>query len=421
MDLRSLLRSARLRTLELSLDLDDDAWMGPRLPIVNPMRWELGHIAWFQELWTLRREGARASIRPDADALYDSMRVPHDTRWDLPLPGREGTLAYMSEVLERALLQAGDGDRYFHLLALFHEDMHGEALAYTRQTLGYPEPKLASAATAEARAAAGSGPLVGDVEVQGGPYLLGATRGDGFVFDNEKWAHAVEVETFRIARAPVTNAEFAEFVDAGGYANRACWSEDGWRWRSRSAATMPVYWRRAGRELHHRRYQRHEPLPPHQPVIHVSWYEADAYARWAGRRLPTEAEWELAASTTDKHLFPWGDAPPGPDHANLDARFGGPVDVAALSAGDSACGCRQMIGNVWEWTATDLGPFPGFIVDPYKDYSAPWFLTPHKVLRGGCWATRARLLRNTWRNFYPPDRRDVLAGFRTCAGLSALG
>jgi len=156
------------------------------------------------------------------------------------------------------------------------------------------------------------------------------------------------------------------------------------------------------------------PLEPHRPVIHVNWYEADAYCRWAGRRLPSEAEWEAAAAGEPKRRFAWGDDEPTPQRANLDGAALGCVGVSARAAGDSACGCRQLIGNVWEWTADDFLPYPGFVVDPYKEYSAPWF-GDHKVLRGGCWATRGRLLRNTWRNFYKPDRRDVFAGFRTCA------
>jgi iron(II)-dependent oxidoreductase len=407
MDIQKELRDARARTLELALDLDDAQWMGPRLAIVNPILWELGHVAWFQERWTLRRAGA-PSLRDDADALYDSARIAHDTRWDLPLPGRADTLAYLSAVLARCLDAIPDGEPYFHALALFHEDMHGEALTYTRQTLAYPRPSFA---LRESLADAGAYP--GDVEVPAARHVLGATTGDGFVFDNEKWAHAVDVPAFRIARAPVTNEEYARFVDAGGYDERAFWSEAGWLWRTRSQAARPVYWERVDGETRVRTYDRLEPLRPHRPVIHVCWYEAEAYCRWAGRRLPTEAEWELAASTPEKRRFPWGEEPPGSRHANLDGRLGGPVDVACFPEGDSAYGCRQMIGNVWEWTASEFKPYPGFVVDPYKEYSEPWFATPHKVLRGGCWATRGRLLRNTWRNFYPPDRRDVLAGFRT--------
>jgi iron(II)-dependent oxidoreductase len=403
---------ARARTLALANDLDDAQWMGPTLAIVNPLRWELGHLAWFQEFWTLRHARGRHPVREDGDALYDSARVAHETRWGLPLPDRAATLAYLRETHERSLEAAGDGgDPYFHTLALFHEDMHGEAFTYSRQTLAFPAPRLTLASLCPVE----TGGLPGDVEVAGARFTLGATDRAAFVFDNEKWGHEVEVGTFRIARAPVTNEEFARFVDAKGYDDRAFWSDDGWHWRAQTGARHPVYWQPGPRGFAVRRYDCVEPLAPHQPIVHVCFHEAEAYCRWAKRRLPTEAEWELAASTPRKRRFPWGDDPPSAEHANLDAHHGGPVDVAAFAAGDSAYGCRQMIGNVWEWTSSDFAPFPGFIVDPYKEYSEPWFSAPHKVLRGGCWATRARLLRNTWRNFYPPDRRDVIAGFRTCA------
>jgi iron(II)-dependent oxidoreductase len=402
---------ARARTHALVVDLDDAQWMGPRLPIVNPIRWEIGHVAWFQERWVLRHARGRPPLRGDGDALYDSAKVAKDTRWDLPLLERDATLAYMREVLERTLEAARDGEhRYFHELVLYHEDMHGEALTYTRQTLAYPAPPDG------ARGAAPAGPWPGDAEVPGGDFMLGPPPGTtSFVFDNEKWGHRVRVAPFRIARAPVTNADFARFVDDGGYARDDLWSDAGRAWRASAGAHAPVYWQRQSGEWCARRYDRLEPLPPHHPVIHVCWFEAEAYCRWAGRRLPSEAEWELAACSRDGRRFPWGDEPPTADRANLDARAAGPIDVAACTAGDSPYGCRQMIGNVWEWTATRFGPYPGFVVDPYAEYSAPWFLTSHMVLRGGCWATRGRMLRSTWRNFFPPDRRDTLAGFRTCA------
>jgi iron(II)-dependent oxidoreductase len=266
--------------------------------------------------------------------------------------------------------------------------------------------------------------LPGDVALPGGTFALGSTREAPFVFDNEKWAHPVEIAPFAIARAAVTQSDFAAFVEDGGYQHAELWSEAGWQWRTAAGAERPVYWRRQGASWERRDFDRWMPLEPHRPVIHVSWHEAQAYCRWARRRLPTEAEWEAAASLEPdpegrgfadaKRRFPWGDAAPTPERANLDARAGGCVDVGALPGGDSAFGCRQMIGNVWEWTASDFLPYPGFVPDMYADYSEPWFRT-HKVLRGGCWVTRARLLRNTWRNFYPADRRDAWAGFRTCA------
>jgi len=427
--LQKALLDARERTLALTSGLDDAQWMGPRLAIVNPILWELGHVAWFQEYWTLRHGRGRQEQLPGGDALYDSARVAHDTRWDLPLLPRAQVLAYLARTLGDSLEVLGtapDEGAYFHKLALFHEDMHGEAFVSTRQALRYPAPPLPGSPGEgrEARSrgdgrdagSPGEGPLPGDVEVPGARYLLGAARDASFVFDNEKWGHAALVPTFRIARAPVTNAQFAEFVEAGGYRDDRFWSPEGARFRALLDARMPVYWQRAtGGGFLERRFQSVEPLRPHCPAIHLSWFEADAYCRWAGRRLPTEAEWELAAATPDGRRFPWGDAAPDASRANLEGTAGGVVDVAAHPAGDSAHGCRQLVGNVWEWTATDFGPYPGFVADPYKEYSAPWFESPHKVLRGGSWATRGRLLRNTFRNFYPPDRRDVLAGFRTCA------
>ena len=407
-DLALDLGDARARSLALTLDLDDARWLGPRLATVNPLLWEMGHLGWFQEYWVLRHARREAPILGNGDALYDSAKVPHDTRWDLPLPDRGAVLAYLREVLERTVRSAREEERYFLALALFHEDMHGEAFAMTRQSLGYPAPPL------EATPVPRGGALPGDVAVPGGEFVLGAREGGGFVFDNEKWGHQAPIDAFRIARAPVTNRDYGAFVEAGGYDDRGCWSDEGWRWRCASSASQPVHWTRTKDGWSSRRYHAHAPLAPDEPVTHLSWFEAEAFCRRAGRRLPTEAEWELAASGYEKRTYPWGETPPHAGLANVDARAGGPADVGSFAAGDSPFGCRQMLGNVWEWTASDFAPYRGFVVDPYAEYSAPWF-HGHKVLRGGSWATRGRLLRNTFRNFYTPDRRDVFAGFRTCA------
>jgi gamma-glutamyl hercynylcysteine S-oxide synthase len=416
---------ARERSLALVAHLSEEQLMGPRLSIVNPLLWEIGHVAWFQERWALREALGHAPLRADGDRLWDSSAVEHGTRWDLPLPSPAETTAFVCEVRDRVLEHLAKGRvaeefLYLSLYAVFHEDMHDEAFTYTRQTLAYPPPP-------HRREAAGgdgpAGPWPGDAEIQGCTFPLGADRSEPFVFDNEKWAHDVTVEPFAIARAPVTQSEFAAFVDGGGYRRRELWSERGWRWRTADEAEAPLYWRRIGGPWHRREFDRWIPLEPHRPVIHVNWYEAEAFCAWAQRRLPTEAEWEAAASLAAgpqaadgslvKRRFPWGDQPPTPARANLDGTSGGCVDVGALPGGDSASGCRQMIGNVWEWVSDDFRPYPGFTPDMYRDYSQPWFST-HKVLRGGCWVTRARLLRNTWRNFYPPHRRDVWSGFRTC-------
>jgi iron(II)-dependent oxidoreductase len=419
------LHDARRHTLSLIADLSDEQLIGPRLQIVNPLRWEIGHVAWFQEYWVLRHQNGHAPILANGDALYDSAHVAHDTRWDLPLPSRAQTLAYMQEVLDRITdryqprEEIDPQSEYFLSLALFHEDMHDEAFGYTRQTLGYPKPAFAETHASNFEVAVDHS--LGDVEIPGGRFLAGSLPDRPFVFDNEMDAHEVEVQPFAISRTAVANGEFLEFVDDRGYLREEFWSDDGRLWRQSAQADHPVYWQREGRQWLRREFDRLVPLDPHLPVLHVNWFEAEAFCRWAKRRLPTEAEWEMAASiesnddgNQQQRRFPWGDNPATPAQANLDWRAGGCIDVRALPESDSAFGCRQMIGNVWEWTASDFTPYPGFAAGPYKEYSAPWF-GDHKVLRGGCWATRSRIIHNAYRNFYQPDRRDVWAGFRTCA------
>lgn len=416
--LQDWVRDARERTLRLVDDLSDAQLMGKPLEIINPLLWEIGHVAWFHERWVLRHVLDEDPVREDADSLYDSMAIPHDTRWDLPLPSRDRTYRYMTAIRDRILeaLERGpltDELRYFVLYSIFHEDMHGEAFLYTRQTLGYPAPDLGPGAAPPGE----GGSLAGDVAIAPPEeFLLGATRDEPFVFDNEKWGHPVPLPSFRIARAPVTQGEFAEFVNDDGYGRQGLWSDEGWRWRRDEDADRPLYWRRGGGGWLRRDFDRWVPLEPDRPMIHVNWHEAEAFCRWADRRLPTEAEWEAAACLTadgDKRRFPWGEDRPDPSRANLDGLRPGCVDVGALSDGDSPAGCRQMMGNVWEWTSSTFGPYPGFSPDPYEAYSRPWFGT-RKVLRGGAWPTRGRMLRGTVRSYYTPDRRDVWAGFRTC-------
>ena len=423
-DLAGELLASRQRLSHITASLDGDRLLGPKLAIVNPPLWELGHVAWFQEYWCLRRRGAATiadSIVPGGDALYDSAKVAHDTRWNLPLPDLVATRAYQAEVGERVArrLEREPENRelqYFVQLAIFHEDMHGEAFHYTRQTLGYNDPFAGEAGAPSTTHYPLSTAPSGDVELPGGTFRLGAEPGDDFVFDNEKWAHEVKVAPFRIARAPVTCAEYLDFVQADGYGRREWWSDEGWAWKARETSGAPKYWLRRDGVWMQRRFDRHVALAPDAPVLHVNWHEAQAYCRFAGRRLPTEAEWEYAASwhagDPIKRRFPWGDAAPGLAHANLEGT--GVIGVGDLPGGDTFSGIRQMIGNVWEWTASSFGPYPGFVLDPYKEYSEPWFGS-HKVLRGGSFATPRRLIRSTWRNFYTPDRYDVFAGFRTCA------
>jgi iron(II)-dependent oxidoreductase len=335
MELETRLRAAREHTRRVADDLTGGRELGPMLAIVNPPRWEVGHVGWFQEFWCLRGGSEeRASILPNADALYNSATVPHDARWSLPLPSFADTIAYRDAVLDRVVGSLERIDPYFVELALRHELMHAEAFHYTRQTLGYPGlPEKAIQLAGE-----------GDLECAGGPFRLGAARENGFAFDNEKWSHPVVLEAFRIARRPVTYGEYRKFAE-------------------------PPY----SKNGKVRRFERWIPIPDDEPVRHVSWHQANAYCAFAGRRLPTEAEWECAAL------------------AGLDN-----------------------VGHVWEWTSSAFLPYPGFVRDPYKEYSEPWFAT-HKVLRGASFATPPGVAHVRFRNFYTPERGDIFAGFRTCA------
>lgn len=425
-DIVAQMQSARQRTLELIEGLTAEQLIGPKLSIVNPMLWEIGHVAWFYEHFILRREYGAEPMLERGDELYDSIAIAHERRWDLPLYSLQEMRDYMARVLDTVIERLPDGmaserDSYLYQFTTFHEDMHDEAFTWARQTLGYPTPTFLPDGTPGEKITDG-GAVDGDADIPGGRFLLGSPPEAAFLFDNEKWAHPVTVAPFRMARAPVTNAAFAAFVEDGGYDREALWCDEGWRWRATAAAVHPIYWKadRSGGWLV-RRFERWEALPPHQPVIHVNWYEANAFCRWAGRRLPTEAEWEFAATMRRgeggglvKARYPWGDAKPTAALANLDGFELGPVDVGACAAGDNAWGCRQMIGNAWEWTADVFRPFSGFAPDDYKEYSQPLF-GETCVLRGGAWPSRSRMITSMYRNYFGPERRDVFGGFRTCA------
>jgi len=408
-------QEARARTLALVDHLTDTQLLGER-DVLNPLLWEIGHVAWFMENWVFRRDGA-PSIVDHADELYNSATVAQETRWDLDLHRRATTKRYMQDVLDKVLTLLDSptltSTDVFHIAySVGHEQMHDEAFTYTLQWHGWSAPPGMLTPEGQVRAleARDAGPALGDVAFSGGPFQLGASRDETFVFDNEKWAHEIELAPFAMARAAVTQAEFAAFVEDEGYARAGFWCDAGRAWKA--DRTHPVMWRRTGNTWEVRRFDNWRPLHPHRPISHVNWFEAQAYCRWAGRRLPTEAEWEYAASMHDgrKWSRPWTRAR---GELNTDWDAMGCVDVGAYEPADAE-GCRQLMGNVWEWTADAFGPFPGFTPDPYADYSVPWF-GDHMVLKGGSWATCENLLRTTYRNYFLPHRNDLFAGFRTCA------
>lgn len=406
----------RTRELELLDDLTRDQLLGPKMRIVEPPLWEMGHVGWFQDRWILRYLDGKDPVDANADGLYDSFNIQNEKRWNLGFPDYVDVKTYIQNVLELCIQRLYDKDSlteqedYFYRLVINHEDMHSETIHHIRQTLSYPMPELATASDLPLNI--DENYKLHEINIPGGTYMLGATEDMEFVLDNEKWAHPVELEPYKISATPVTMGQYRAFVDAGGYQNQSFWSDEGWAWRTESNTEQPVYWKKVDDTWQRQVFDQYLPLDDFKPMVHVNWYEANAYCAWAGKRLPSEAEWELAAGGQDKCLYPWGNESVQTQHANLDSAFRDVVDVRAFSAGDSPFGVRQMIGNVWEWTADTLDAFPGFVIDPYETYSEPSF-GQQKVLRGGCWATRSRVIRNTWRNFYTPDRNNIFAGFRT--------
>ncbi|MEO7577229.1 MAG: selenoneine synthase SenA [Massilia sp.] len=352
----------------------------PHIATINPPLWELGHIAWFAE-WFILREAMsthpaaaqRHSLLTRGDDWFDSNTVPHRSRWTLDLPGAGALKTYCHEVLDRVLDKlsreaATDAALYPYRLALAHEDMHGEAFLYSLQTLGVAAPaQLTHDAPSLVRSA--------ELSYPGGAMTLGGERDGGFVFDNEKPGFTCYVPAFRIDAGLVTNAAFAEFVADGGYQNRQYWSGAGSAWLMRQERSSPRYWQRDGGGWRTVRFGVPATLAGAEPVRHLSLYEAQAYCAWAGRRLPTEAEWEFAA-LSGQPGFGWG--------------------------------------QLWEWTASPFEPYPGFVADRYGEYSEPWFMT-HQVLRGASFGTPSRFGSARFRNFYKPERDDIFAGFRTCA------
>ena len=417
-----LLVSARERTHGLTGCLADDDLIRQHSPIMSPLVWDLAHVANQEELWLLREVGGREPMHPEIDPLYDAFEYPRAERPALPLLPPAEARAYAREVRGRVLdlveRTRFTGERLvtdgfaFGMIAQ-HEQQHDETMLATHQlrrgaaVLSAPPP---GPPPADARR------LPAEVLVPGGPFSMG-TSAEPWALDNERPAHTVDVPAFYIDTAPVTNAAYAEFIADGGYDQPSWWTAAGWDHRQRTGLVAPQFWRRDGGQWIRTRFGASEPVPPAEPVMHVCWYEADAYARWSGRRLPSEAEWEKAArfdpATGRSRRYPWGDEDPSPDRANLGQRHLQPAQAGSYPAGAAPSGARQLIGDVWEWTSSDFLPYPGFEAWPYKEYSEVFFGGDYKVLRGGAFSVDPVVCRSTFRNWDYPVRRQIFAGLRT--------
>jgi iron(II)-dependent oxidoreductase len=377
--------------------------------LMSPLVWDLGHIAAFEDLWIVHRHGGRDLLRPELMDVYDAFETPRAARGDLPYLRPAEAISYLEAVRERSLDVLGEhGDGVIEELVIRHEQQHNETMLQTLQLARLDGYELPIPRPEHNGAAGGDGLEL--VSVPGGPFAMGAAA-EGFAYDNERPRHEVSVPAFRIGRTPITNATFLRFVEGGGYERREWWSDEGWAWKEQYDISRPGGWTADGREW---RLGRLQPLAPDQPVVHVSWFEADAFARAYGARLPTEAEWEKAATwdqeTGTPRRFPWGDEPWTPERANLDHAALGPQPVG--DAGAAPCGALGMLGDVWEWTSSAFTGYPGFRAYPYREYSEVFFGTDYKVLRGGSWATRPRVATPTFRNWDYPIRRQIFAGFR---------
>jgi len=420
------LLEARARTLLLVAPLTDEDLHAQHDQLMSPILWDLGHIAHFEELWLTRNlDGPIEFV--EMPGLYNPFEHPRSTRGSLALPGLEECRAIMDEIRGRVLarLVSADFDAanpllrdgFVYQMVLQHEYQHNETILQTLQLKrGAPHSPLTRVApdTGTGRLPAAPGEMV---RFPGGRVEIG-TDDRSTAYDNERPAHAVDLAPFWIDAYPVTNADYLVFIGAGGYDTPEYWSEAGWRWRTEIDAKAPKYWLYAGGSWSTRSMDRRGAVEPWHPVSHVCWYEAEAYARFAGKRLPTEIEWEAAASwdpaTGTRRAFPWGEAPADRTLANVDQLAFGTVPIGSYPRNVSPIGCHGMIGDVWEWTSSDFGPWPGFEAFPYKEYSEVFFGTDYKVLRGGSWATRPGAIRNTFRNWDYPIRRQIFSGFR-CA------
>ena len=418
------LDAARRRSLAILDPLTDEDLRRQQSPLMSPLAWDLAHVGNYEELWLLRAAAAHPGVQPSIDHLYDAFLHPRASRPALPLLPPAEARAYVARVREEVLgvldrLELDPArpllDRAFvYGMVIQHEHQHDETMLATRQLMGEDAAPLDGVSPLPP--AGDFGPP--EVLIDGGTYLVGTDVVDPWAYDNERPAHEVVLDPFWIDTTPVTCGRYAEFVAAGGYDDRRWWTVDGWAWRHGAGLEHPEFWRREGDGAWSvLRFGRRIDLRPDEPVQHVCWYEADACARWMGKRLPTEAEWEVAATAGpdgERRRYAWGDDAPTPATANLGQCHDGPAPVGTFPSGASRWGCHHMFGDVWEWTSSSFRAYPGFASFPYREYSEVFFGDDYKVLRGGSWATSPLAVRGTFRNWDYPIRRQIFSGFR-CA------
>ncbi|MFJ8964590.1 ergothioneine biosynthesis protein EgtB [Lentzea sp. NPDC102401] len=414
-----LLRS-RARSTALTDAVDEHDLVRQHSKLMSPLVWDLAHIGNQEELWLVRDVGGREPVRSDIDEYYDAFKFSRSVRPELPLLNPREARQYVGDVrgkvfdvLEKVPLQGRRlvENGFAFGMIVQHEQQHDETMLATHQ-LRTGEPVLHAPLPP-----GGTLVPVTEVFIPGGPFEMG-TSDEPWALDNERPAHAVHVDSFFIDTTPVTNGEYAQFILAGGYDDRRLWTEEGWEHRTNAKLVAPRFWQREENSFVRTAFGVTEPIVPDEPVVHVCFHEAQAYATWAHKRLPTEAEWEKAArfdtATGKTRRYPWGDEEPTEAHANLNQRHLRPAPVGAYPAGASPSGVHQLIGDVWEWTSSDFGPYPGFEVFPYKEYSEVFFGPDYKVLRGGSFGTDKSAVRSTFRNWDYPIRRQIFSGFR-CA------
>ena len=423
-DLRARIATAlsrsRGRTTELTDAVDHDDLVRQHSPLMSPLVWDLAHVGNQEELWLVRDVGGREPVREDIDNLYDAFQHPRADRPALPLLSPAEARSYnrvvrdkVFDVLDRTPLAGRPlvTDGFAFGMIVQHEQQHDETMLATHQlragapVLSAPPPPPAAVR------------VTGEILIPGGPFTMG-TSVEPWALDNERPAHEVDVPPFFLDAAPVTSGRYAEFIADGGYERPELWTAEGWAHRMNAGLEAPMHWRRDGDGWACTRFGVTAPIEPDEPVVHVCFHEAKAFAAWAGRRLPTEAEWEKAArhdpATGRSRRYPWGDEDPEPRHANLGQRHLRPAPVGAYPDGASPLGVHQLIGDVWEWVDTDFHGYPGFVAFPYHEYSQAFFGPEYKVLRGGSFGTDKDACRGTFRNWDFPIRRQIFSGFR-CA------